>query len=282
MPADKNFLRHLLVLACAAALCTSAPAFAQTADGVSGARPVSTDVRDAAEEAEDLLALAEYQPRSYQLSLRAWGVKIPKFALGLFFDLHENQWTEGTRNFAYGIEFARRTPDKYDLVLALDWANMSTPDGFWLEGDDPVADADWGENNLSIITADVGVHWFTNLDKRDRWQLYYGVGIGLSIVLGEFRKYDLDTAACGLATAEQRNSNDISLLEGCYDANGDPTILSDFTPESIPPVLPSLTATLGLRHIIADRVAVSLEGGLRGFFFYGGLSVGYVWDASPR
>lgn len=273
-----------LLLGCALALAAPGSANAQTADGVGDSEPrAERPERSAEESAEDILSLSEYERRWYQLTLRMWGLRTPGFALNGFFDLHEDHWTEGTRNFAYGLEFARRTPDKYDLVVSLDWSNLATPDGYWLEDGDPIADADWAENNISLLTADVGVHWFTNLDRQDTWQLYYGVGIGLSIVLGEFRKFDLDTLECGLVLPEQRSSRDTSLIDGCYDANGDPTIDESRSQlESIPPVLPSLSATLGLRHLIADRVSVGLEGGFRGVYFYGGLEVGFFWEATPK
>lgn len=263
------------------ALVVPVSAFAQTVDGVGNGAASDREV-SAEDTAEDILALSDYERKFYQLALRSWAIGTPGFLIGAFFDEHTGHWQDGVHNFAYGIEFTTRVPEKYDLVVSLDWANLRTPDGYWLEDGDVIADADWGENELSLLTADVSFHWLTNLDKRDTWQLYYGIGLGASLVLGEFRKYSLDTAECLLETVEQRNSRDTSLLDGCYDDQGNPTILDDYDLQSVPPVLPSIAATLGLRYLIADRVSVALEGGFKGLYFYGGLELGYFWESRTR
>ncbi len=272
-------------------LLLAAPAWAQTADGVGRGtdddeEPLSAE--DAAQAAQDLISLAEYERKFYQVGLRMWPIFPPRFVLDAFFSRHTNPWGTGdngdrTLNFAYGAEFTTRIPEKYDLVISLDWANLRTPDGWWLEDGDSVADANWTENTISLLTADVGFHWLTPLDRLETLQLYYGIGLGASIVLGEFNKYDVDTDACGnMVTADDRNSRNTSMLDACFDDDGNPTHTGLRETESkVPPVLPSLSGVIGLRYLIADRVSIALEGGLKAPFFYGGLEIGYFWETAP-
>ncbi|MFT6398988.1 MAG: hypothetical protein ACJAYU_003751 [Bradymonadia bacterium] len=236
---------------------------------------------DAVGDAEDILALSEYVPRFYQVSARAWAIKVPGALIGAFFDAHTDMWTDGVQNFAYGVEFTTRMPDKYDLVLSLDWANLKTPDGFWLEADDPLRDAEYADNNLSALTLDTSFHWHNSLDRQGNVQLYYGLGLGVLVFLGDFTKDDVDTQACEF-DEDDRNSTNVGLLDRCFDDQGSPFITATNEAQNIPPVLPSISATLGLRFLIADSLAISLEGGWKSIYAYGGIELGYFWEAQPR
>jgi hypothetical protein len=254
----------------------AAQAQAQTADGIGGRTdaegPVSAD--EAAANIDDLLQLSEYQPRYYAFALRTSAVYTPAFLLNAFFSEHTNMWQSGVTNFSYGGQFTTRIPDKFDVTVGLDWTNMRTADGYWLESGDPVRDADWTESNLSLLGADVSLHWFNNLNRRQNLQSYYGFGLGLGIVLGEFSKYDVDVEQCGW-TPEQRASENPDLLGEC-----DNGFIPVNNPEDrIPPVLPSFSLTTGLRYLITDNVSMSAEIGWKSFYFYGGLNVGYYWFA---
>ncbi len=260
-------------------------ASAQTADGI-GERSTTQQqsAEEAADEIEDLLDLYEYQPRMYQIAVRTWYVKTPTFLLDAFFSRHTDHWTEGVTNLAYGIEFTTRIPDKFDVVTAVDWTNLRTPDGFWLEDGDPVRDADYTTSNLSLLTLDVGLNWFTPLGRREDWNIYYGFGLGLAIRLGSFDKYDIDPPSCGLDTQALRESEDPSLLDNCFaeaEANGAglPYFVETRSEEDrILPVLPAVSGMLGLRYLIGDNWQVSVEGGLKSIYFFSGLEVGYFWS----
>ena len=272
-----------LASALATACLLPVPALAQTtADGI-GANPGTeepTEV-DAVADAEDLLDLAEYEHRFYQVSGRVWGIMVPDALIDAFFDAHTNMWTEGVKNFSYGLEFATRMPDRYDLVLSLDWANLRTPDGFWLEDGDPVRDAEYADNHLSALTIDTSFHWHNRLDRIGNVQLYYGLGLGLLAFLGDFTKQDVDSQLCEF-TDEDRASSDVSLLNRCFDENGEPYTVTRVEDQNIPPVLPSVSATLGLRFLLADTVALSVEGGWKSIYAYGGIELGYFWEVRPR
>jgi hypothetical protein len=281
-------MRNLILRSAALALIFGTPAFAlaQTADGIGGRTDAGTppDAEETADQIDSLIDLAEYQPRFYQVAGRVWGIMTPDFALDGFLDAHTNMWTQGVTNFSYGLEFTTRIPDKYDLVVGLDYANLHTPDGFWLEDGDQIDEADFGVNTLSLINADVSFHWLANLDKRDSWQVYGGFGLGAGIKLGHFYKYDIDVQQCGF-TEEERRSYDTSLLGRCRDENGgefphDPTSREEQS--GIPPVIPALSATGGLRYLFGDHYAVSVEGGFKAIYFYTGLEFGYFWRPLPR
>lgn len=266
-------------------LLLASAAWGQTVDGVGDrTRAEEQSAEEAADDIEDLIELYEYQPRMYQLAVRTWFVKTPSFLLDAFFSRHTDHWTEGVTNLAYGLEFTTRIPDKFDVVTAVDWTNIRTPDGFWLEDGDPVRDADFTSSNLSLLTVDVGLNWFTPLGRREDWNIYYGFGLGMAIRLGQFNKYDIDTQGCGWDTPELRASSDPSLLDQCVadaEANGEPLpyfVETETQEDRILPVLPAVSGTLGLRYLISDNWQVSIEGGLKSIYFFSGLEVGYYWS----
>lgn len=271
----------------AALLLVSQPAWTQTADGVGvdepedGTAPSLMDVDAAAEAIEEL---QDYEQRFYQLSLRSWAIYTPSFFLDGRFERHTNMWEDGVRNFAYGLEFTTRIPEKYDLVVSVDWANLRTADGLWVEDGDPNSDANWTESNVSLLTADVGFHWLSNLNRAQTLQVYYGLGLGAAIKLGAFTKYRVDTSGCIDPNTgnpnwdfDLRQSEDRSLLDNCFDDAGNPIIRAESTEETLPPLLPAISATLGFRGLIGDRVSLGVETGFKTLYFYGGLELGYFW-----
>jgi len=274
-------MRSYQALGVLLALGMSGTAVAQTSDGVGGRTDTiggDQSAEEAAEEVDELIDLYEYQPRYYSVSTRMWAIGTPSFVLDGPFSLHTNMWQDGVANFSYGFEFTTRIPDKFDVVVGLDWANLRTADGFWLEDGDPIRDADYTESNLSLINADVSLRWFTNLNNAETVQLYYGFGLGMGLVLGEFSKYDIDVGQCGWTT-EERGGDDVSLITDCANENDDPYVPVSRPEDRIPPVLPALSATLGTRFLVADSVSIGIEGGWKSLYAYGGLNVGYYWNA---
>ena len=275
---NRSILTGFLV---ASALAASPAAAQTTSDGIGIGDDEEAVPDDAAGDADDLIHLAEYERRFYQVSGRAWSIMVPDALIDAFFDAHTNMWTDGVKNFSYGLEFTTRMPDRYDLVLSLDWANLRTPDGFWLEGGDPVRDAEYADNNISALTIDTSFHWHNRLDRVGNVQLYYGLGLGLLAFIGDFTKHDVDSQRCEFSD-DDRASGDISLLNRCFDDQGEPFISPRQEDQNLPPVLPSISATLGLRFLVADSVAISLEAGWKSIYAYGGIEVGYFWEVQPR
>lgn len=274
----------LQALGALAVVLTAQTGFAQTADGVGGrttAREVSAD--EAAAEAQRLQELFEYEPRFYAVAVRAGGLVTPNFILDGPFALHTGMWEDGVTNLMFGAEFTTRIPDKFDLVVGLDWAGVRTSDGFWLEDGDPIRDADYTESTLSLITADVGINWFKGFGRQDRWQVYGGPSLGLSLVLGDFLKYDIDTDRCGWDSAELRGREDPALVTECetnFDNPFDPDSVTE--EDRIPPVLPSISLTVGMRYLMTDSLSIAIEGGWKNFYAYGGLEFGYYWYSLQR
>lgn len=270
-------------------IALAAPAAAQTADGVGSEenerQPLTAE--QLREQAESIQDLQDYEQKFYQVSLRTWMIYTPSVFLDGRFQIHTNMWEDGVVNLSYGAEFTTRIPDKYDLVVSVDWANLRTADGWWLEDGDDLGDATWTESNLSLLNADVAFHWLTNLNRAETLQIYYGLGLGLAFVLGEFGKYNVDSSGCvdpqtGEAWGpDERRSNRGALLDGCFDDNGNPSRVSERELQNIPPVLPALSATLGFRGLIADRISLGIEGGFKSLYFYGGLELGYFWGTNP-
>jgi len=228
-------------------------------------------------EIEDITGATDAEPVVYQVTLpRVWMIVTPSFLLDAFFDLHGSHWSEGTVNFAYGGEFIiRRLKDDgsedFDLVFSIDWADLSMTDDWWLEADDPIRDTDWGRNSLSLLTFDVAINWVTEITQI--WDLYYGVGLGIGVVLGEFTKQDIDPR-CIVPAGESREVTIVTA--NCADAQTEPGS-SPEVEDGVPPVIPALSLTLGTRWTIEDNWIIQLEGGWKSLYFYGGLELGYAW-----
>lgn len=262
-------------------LLLAAPvAAAQTADGIGGrtGSPEPVGAAEASRSIDELLTMAEYQPRFYAVGFRSSAIAVPNFLLRPSFSEFTNTWGQGVRNFSYGGYFTTRIPDKFDVTVGLDWTSLRTPEGYWLERDEPVADAEYSINNLSLLGADVSVHWFTNLNRRQNLQFYYGFGLGLNVVLGQFNKFAVDTAACGWS-AEERSSTDVELLRACAEARDSPRLPIEEREDRIPPVLPVIAITGGLRWLVSDNISLATEFGWKTAYGYAGLNLGYYWFA---
>jgi hypothetical protein len=254
------------------------------ASPLASAQEAEPSVENAEQAIEDIGDLYETEAVYYQVTIPKVAVIVtPAFLLDAFFDMHANHWSGGQVNMAWGGEFIiRRLDDEgnddFDLVFGLDWANIGMVDDFWKEDGDPVIDADWSQNNLSLLTFDVGINWITDISRT--WDLYYGVGLGVGIVLGDFLKQDVD-ADCFPAGVDPFNDTDPQLvLDNCIDSDGEPLLESPDTFEEedgIPPLIPALSLTLGTRWTISDNWIVQLETGFKNLYFYGGLELGYAW-----
>ena len=225
--------------------------------------------------AEEAVA-EEVQILDYQFTIaRVFGVFVPNFVLDGWLDLHPSHWSDGKTNFAFGSEFIIRRPNEYDLVFSFDWADLGTTDGWWKEAGEDIADADWGENSLSLLTLDIAVNWFNEV--KPAWQVYYGLGLGLAVVLGDFMKTDIDVRCLeGQGVDPYRETDGDYVLDNC--SGDDIASNSEATEEErLPPVIPALSLNLGSRWIIQDSWVIQVETGFKTAYFYGGLELGYTW-----
>ncbi len=224
------------------------------------------------------------RPGFYAISPTVSYVNIPNFVLDGFFSRHTGMWEGDAVNLSYGLNWSYSRPDAYEISAAVQQTSMATGDGYWLEKGDRVEEADWTTNNLSMLSVETQFHWLSGLSGDGRTQLAYGFGLGVAKVSGKFKKYDLNVAECSGLTNEERLSTDAALLDKCFTDNGDPAFVLDgekpkfIVEDKIPPVVPVLSASIGLRQAISDNAVLALDMGIRapqGLFV--GLSAGFQW-----
>ena len=224
------------------------------------------------------------KPGFYAISPTVSYVNIPNFVLDGFFSRHTGMWEGDAVNLSYGLNWSYSRPDAYEISAAVQQTSMATGDGYWLEKGDRVEEADWTTNDLSMLSVETQFHWLTGMSGDGRTQLAYGFGLGVAKVSGEFKKYDLDVGRCPGLTNEERLSTDAALLDKCFTETGDPAFVLDggkpkfIAEDKIPPVVPILSASIGLRQEISENAVLGLDMGIRapqGLFV--GLSAGFQW-----
>lgn len=223
----------------------------------------------------------------YAVSPNLAYVSIPNVLLDAFFSRHTGMWEGDAKNLSYGLTWSYARPDAYEISASVQQTSMATGDGYWLEKGDRVEEADWTTNNLSTLSVETRFHWLKAMSGDGRTQLAYGFGLGVAKVSGKFKKYDLDPGRCGsdgLLDAERVSTN-AALLDQCFTPEGDPAWILDgdknpkvVVEDKIPPVLPVLSASFGLRQTLSENAILGLDMGIRapqGLFV--GLSAGYQW-----
>ena len=192
-------------------------------------------------------------------------VGLPGFFLDAFYDEHENHWSDGQSNFAYGAEFSWRNQD-LEVGFSVEYADLSMNDGFWRSSGDPIEEGEWTQFDFQFLSFVIATYWYW--DVKPWFSPYVGGGIGPGFFLGEVLKYSpTNTSGC--------RSN----REACFDENGDPRLETDFNAaeeEEIPFVLPVLNVTGGMRFNIEKHFVIKLEVGLHNYLF-AGLNLGGQW-----
>jgi hypothetical protein len=237
--------------------------------------------QDTDEQIGTVTGLFEAEPVVYQITFpRVQAIVTPSFMLNAFFGDHPDHWSDGQTNWAWGGEFIIRRLEQYDLIFSVDWADLSTTDDWWREDDKELVDTDWGQNNLGLLTFDVAINWFTSI--KPFWDIYYGVGIGVGVVLGDFLKTDVDSECIRGAGVDPFDSQDSQVVDAnCYDDLGNPRLEPGASPEeedSIPPIIPALSFDIGSRFIIDESWAIQIEFGFKNIYLYGGLELGFIFD----
>lgn len=249
-----------LYAACLAfvAICAVAsPAFAQYVDR-----------DDSARFDEDL------DKDQFSVEARTAVIDVPGFVLGWFFDHHENQWTKGQKNFAYGAEFTWKRHHQFEIGVGVDWADLRMPDGFWLKNGDAMSEADWTKVTIQMLS----VTFFT----RRSWEVnqwfspYLGASIGPGIVFGKVLKYN---PSPGTQCRSQLSAGSFA-PPPCFDSNGKPKLSSQFDApvreKGVPPIAPVLGLSGGLKFTFAKHGMFKIEAGLRDYLF-AGIGLGVTW-----
>jgi hypothetical protein len=189
----------------------------------------------------------------YGLGLRVRTIYVPKFALELFVD----EASGSVLRPGFGLEFSRRKGN-FELVLGVEYENLSPSDGFWLGKDSdpnvPEEAPDYFDfDDFSWVAADLAVLW--NAPLSDVLSFRYGFGLGIGLVLGDVLQTD---ATCAPGTDD--------IQEDCMvDRNG----MQVDDPADFPPVLPVVDLLAGLQWKPAEKVTINFETGFRSAAFLG-------------
>ncbi|RAL20293.1 hypothetical protein DL240_18105 [Lujinxingia litoralis] len=220
---------------------------------------------------------SELTTNEFMLTARARAVAVPGFMLGLFFEEHPTHWSEGVSNMSYGAEFVWRKDRRYELSVAFDYADLSMPEAFWQEKGDSAQQADWTEIDMQVASLVFSAYWYWDVQKW--FAPFVGGGLGPGFILGDIVRYE-----------PRRNSPCYNNLGGateaftppeCLTADGrpDPNAIDFDNPEvedRVPPVVPIINVSGGMRFTIADHAVLKLEAGFYTYVF-AGLSIGGQW-----
>lgn len=205
-------------------------------------------------ETADAKKKAKIEPE-YGVGVRLRTVYVPKPVLELFVE----EASGGVFKPGFGVELSRRKGN-FELVLGLEYENVSPKDGFWLDkGDDPNVPSETPDflefNDLAWVTADIA--FLFNAPFNEQLSLRYGAGLGLGVVLGEILQTD--------STCEE-GVDDIQ--EDCTaDRTGASGQLND--PADLPPVFPVVDLVIGLQWRPIEKFTVNVETGIRTVGFFG-------------
>ena len=216
----------------------------------------------------------EFDDEEFSVAGRFRAIVVPGFILNWFLEEHENHWSRGQKNFAVGGEAIWRRANEYEIGVAVDWANLAMPDGWWQDRNEPRNEADWTLVDLKLLSVVFISRWFW---KPQPWlHPYFGVSIGPGIVFGNVLKHNPSAGTSCRAELEQG----IFPPPSCADENGDIQLEANFdAPEredTIPPVVPVLGVTGGLRFNFLDYGLFKIEVGFQDYFF-AGAGLGVQW-----
>lgn len=213
----------------------------------------------------------------FMITAHARAAFAPAPLLGLWFDEHARSWRDGQRNMAYGGDFVWRLRGDYELGVSLDYADLSLPGQYWKQKNEEVDEASFTTVDLKLLSATFTTAWYW--DVTEWLSPYLGAGIGVAYLAGEgIVEYD---PVKGSACDTGRGQGESFTPEACYGADGkaDPAQVDQSSAkpaDRVPPVIPVVHVSGGLRFNIAQYGVIKLEVGLNDYT-YVGLSVGGQW-----
>ena len=251
------------------AIAAPAPAQAQSDDEAGEQDPAAAEpAADAPREGIEAGGFDDYETAEdkqkkigaeFGLGVRLRTIYVPKFMIELFYE----EATSSVFKPGFGLEFSRRKGN-FELVIGVEYENLSPDDGFFLGKDDdpnvPEQAPDYVEfDDFSWVAADVA--FLFNAPLNERVSFRYGAGLGIGLVLGEVRQTD-STCAPGtddIQTDCMRNPNAMQVDEEA----------------DLPPVLPVVDLLAGLQFRPAEKLTINVEAGLRSVAFLGLSSILY-------
>ncbi len=219
----------------------------------------------------------ELDPNEFMLNARIRAIAIPSFVLGIFFEEHSSHWSDGQRNFSYGAEFVWRRGNDFELGVAADYADLSMSDSFWNEEGDDAQSADWTEFDLKVWSVVFSAYWFWDVEPW--FTPYIGGGIGPGFVIDNIQRYEPHPdSACHAGLG---GGSATFAPPECFLEDGEPSEEAiDFenpdTENDVPPVVPMINLTAGLRFNIKDHGVFKVETGLYPYLF-AGVGFGGQW-----
>jgi hypothetical protein len=223
------------------------PAASPAKEGIEGG---GFDDYETAEEKKKAQIVAEYG-----IGVRLRTVFVPKPVLELFVE----KASGGVFKPAFGLELSRRKGN-FELVLGLEYENVSPDNGFWLDkGDDPSIPEETPDflefNDLGWVSADLA--FIFSAAFNDQLAFRYGAGLGLGVVTGEILQTD---SIC------EDGTNPDEINENCM-ANPDGEQVND--PADLPPVFPVVDLVIGLQWRPIEKLTINLDTGIRTLAFFG-------------
>lgn len=211
----------------------------------------------------------DLDPNEFMITARARAITVPNFVLGIFWDEHSSHWSGDQRNMSFGGEFVWRRGADFELGVALDYADLSMPEAFWLDSGENPQSADWTEVDMQIFSVVFSAYWFW--DVQPWFTPFLGGGIGPGFILGDVVRYQPDRQS---ACYNNLGGNAGFTPPECFRPDGSPDPDSiDFDQadieDRVPPVVPMVNLTAGTRFNIGDTFVLKLETGFYSYFFAG-------------
>jgi hypothetical protein len=189
----------------------------------------------------------------FGVGVRLRYVFVPKGMIELFLE----EVPSGVGHPGFGFEFVRRKAN-FDLVVGLEYENISPEDGMYLEkGDEPGINGqnpDFVEfDGFAMLGLDVAFLWHSEIAPRIDFR--YGAGIGIAAVLGDI--IQTDTMCPPPPTSTGSCTPDLG-GEQVNEKN-----------EDVPPVVPIVNLLIGSRIELAPQLTLNVEAGFRNLFYMG-------------
>jgi hypothetical protein len=210
---------------------------------------------------------------SYSAGFRVRYISVPGWLLGAF---TQNNMPLNSASIAG--EFIRRKSN-LDIVGSMDLSFMSPSDGNWLGNNHPAAtDTDYVQfDGFKVLSFDATFIWHHAL--AEKWQLEYGAGVGLGIVMGRILRTSDYGGSCATDPGNVQTCHPILCANGpCTEAQlaasmtgapDGPASPHRFEDSNVPPVIPIVNLLAGIVYQVQERTRMRLEAGFRNAFFLG-------------
>jgi hypothetical protein len=216
-------------------------------------------------------------PQKYALGARVRFIFVPNS----FFAPYLAASTQ-MNSASVGLEFIYRKRT-YDVVTSLDFSYLNVDDGNWLAKDhDPSLDSHYVQfKNLSFLSADVSIIGHHTWEKIPWFELRYGAGVGLGVVLGDVQLINNFTGCTNANVSDIRacHPQGVDLTAPNYEeqlrrTESTPGVDTAMNPkrhssEDKWPVAPVLNILIGAKFKVHQHVSLQVELGFRNAMFLG-------------